>query len=186
MFRSILKFLLFCTILQPNEALNTYQPVKELDLTKYDGLWYEVYGDTVDRTFQGFGRCITAEYTIQESGDNVTVYNREIRKDGTVDDIYGYAFYEEGHTGGELSVYLEGAPSIAPYWVIDLGPVVEDSYEYAIVSDDKQATLFVLARNVTTFFNLYNDTVLALTKSLGFDKPYNHPISITQDDSCNP
>lgn len=161
-----------------------YHPVKDLDLTLYDGFWYEVYGDSVDRTFQGAGSCITAEYTIQDSGDNVTVYNREIRKDGTVDDIYGYAFYEDGHSGGELSVYLEGAPSIAPYWVVDLGPVVNDSYDYAIVSDDKQFTLFVLARNVTEFFEWYNQTVIVTLQEFGFDKLYNRPIVIPQEDGC--
>ena len=164
-------------------ATNSYQPVDSLNLSQYDGLWYEVYGDRADRAFQGFGTCITAEYTIQ-GDNNVSVFNREIRKDGTVDSIEGYAFYDTNCTGGELTVYLEGTPSNAPYWVLELGPVVNDEYDYAIVSDDKQLTLFVLVRNVADFFELYNDNVTATLKEMGFTKSINEPELIPQDTTC--
>ena len=141
------------------------------------------YGDRADRAFQGFGTCITAEYTIQ-GDNNVSVFNREIRKDGTVDSIEGYAFYDTNCTGGELTVYLEGTPSNAPYWVLELGPVVNDEYDYAIVSDDKQFTLFILVRNVADFFELYNDNVTATLKEMGFNKSINEPELILQDTTC--
>ena len=164
-------------------ATHSYQPVDSLNLSQYDGLWYEVYGDRADRAFQGFGTCITAEYKIQ-GDNNVSVLNREIRKDGTVDTIEGYAFYDTNCTGGDLTVYLEGTPSNAPYWVLELGPVINDEYDYAIVSDDKQLTLFVLVRNVADFFNLYNDNVTVTLKEMGFTKPINEPVLIPQDTTC--
>ena len=34
-----------------------YKAVDELDLTKYMGKWYQVYGDKFNRIFQGNGRC---------------------------------------------------------------------------------------------------------------------------------
>ena len=30
-----------------------YKAVNELDLTKYDGLWYQIYGDNFNKLFQG-------------------------------------------------------------------------------------------------------------------------------------
>jgi len=162
----------------------TYKPVDSLNLSQYDGLWYEVYGDRADRAFQGFGSCITATYEIQ-GDNNVSVFNREIRKDGSVDTIEGYAFYEDNCTGGDLTVYLEGTPSTAPYWVLDLGPVVNDEYEYAIVSDDKQLTLFVLVRNVTNYFEMYDDRVSKTLVDMGFTKPINEPMLIEQYTTCN-
>lgn len=161
----------------------SYQPVESLNLSQYDGLWYEVYGDLADRAFQGFGTCITAEYTIQGE-NNVSVYNREIRKNGTVDTIEGYAFYQDNATGGELTVYLGGTPSNAPYWVLELGPVVDEEYAYAIVSDDKQLTLFVLARNVSDYFELYDERVLQSLNTLGFTKKINEPQLIEQYTTC--
>lgn len=160
-----------------------YTPVDELNISQYDGLWYEVYGDRADRAFQGFGTCITAEYVIKDS-NNVSVYNREIRQDGSVDTIEGYAYYDKGCSGGELTVYLEGTPSTAPYWVLELGPVVNDEYEYAIVSDNKAYTLFVLARNVTQFFDLYDDEVMDSLVELGFTKKINEPLLIEQYTTC--
>ena len=164
-------------------STTSYQPVESLNLSQYDGLWYEVYGDLADRAFQGFGTCITAEYTIQGE-NNVSVYNREIRKNGTVDTIEGYAFYQDNATGGELTVYLEGTPSNAPYWVLELGPVVDEEYAYAIVSDDKQLTLFVLARNVSDYFELYDERVLQSLNTLGFTKKINEPQLIEQYTTC--
>lgn len=161
----------------------SYEPVPELNLTQYDGLWYEVYGDRADRAFQGFGTCITAEYVILDS-NNVSVYNREIRQDGTVDTIEGYAFYEDNSTGGELTVYLEGTPALAPYWVLSLGPVVNDEYTYAIVSDNKAYTLFVLTRNVSDFLELYDDEVMEELVEFGFTKKINEPMLIDQYSAC--
>ena len=60
-----------------------------------------------------------------------------------IESITGKAYYDEGNSGGELTVDL--TPSPAPYWVVELGPVVDDLYDYAIVSDNNQISLFVLA-----------------------------------------
>ena len=52
-----------------------------------------------------------------------------------LDTISGFAYYKDGDTGGYLTVQLEDLPE-APYWVIELGPVVNDFYDYSIVSDN--------------------------------------------------
>lgn len=160
------------------------EPVEELNLSQYDGVWYEVYGDRVDRSFQGYATCITATYTVNKDSGNVSVVNREVRQDGTPESIEGYAYYEGNNTGGLLTVSLDGTPVPAPYWVVDLGPVVEDEYDYAVVTDDKQLTLFVLARNVTTFFELYDDEVMDTLVEMGFTQKFNEPVLIEQFTEC--
>ena len=40
----------------------SYKAVDDLDLDKYVGRWYEVYGDRFDMTFQGNGKCVEAFY----------------------------------------------------------------------------------------------------------------------------
>lgn len=164
-------------------VVSSYNYVQELDLTKYDGLWYEVYQDRFDNTFQKNGSCVTAEYTIVDN-NNVSVLNSEILPSGEQSNITGYAFYEDDNYGGDLSVYLEGTPSIAPYWVIELGPIYDDNYDYSIVSDDKQISLFVLARDIDRFFKIYADDVLQSIETMGFTKKYNEPIIVNQNE-CN-
>ena len=155
-----------------------YKPVDNLELNMYDGRWFQVIEDLTDMSFQGFGKCAVADYSILNS-NNVTVLNSQIDKDGSLDQISGYAYYKDGASGGDLTVNLEGTPGNAPYWVIELGPVVEKQYDYSIVSDDKKISLFVLARNIERFFDLYSVDVLDSLNSFGFTK-LNKPLVVNQ------
>ena len=180
--------LLFAQDLDPKPILNQvrktyeYKYVPELNLSQYDGLWFEVYEDLFDETFQKGGRCVTAEYTLFENG-TVGVLNKEILPNGTVSTITGSAYYDDDNEGGELTVELEGTPAPAPYWVIELGPIVDEDYDYAIVSDNTQLSLFVLARDVDRFFDLYEDDVLDSVENMGFTRKFNMPILVNQT-SC--
>lgn len=163
---------------QPSQA---YTYVPELNLNQYDGLWYEVYEDLFDETFQKGGRCVKADYTLFENG-TVGVLNTEILPNGTESSITGTAYYTGDHTGGQLTVDLEGEPdpAPAPYWVVELGPIVDDSYDYAIVSDNLRISLFVLARDVDRFFELYDEDVLESVDNMGFTRKYNMPLLVNQ------
>jgi len=159
-----------------------YKAVDNLDLEQYVGKWYQVYQDNFNKLFQGIGRCATAEYNIVDT-NNISVYNQQINKKNEYDSISGSAYYKDGDCCGYLSVTLDGAPE-APYWVLELGPVVDGLYDYSIVSDDKALSLFVLTRNVENFYKLYDDDVLLSLKEFGFTKSYNTPFIMNQTD-CN-
>ena len=88
-------------------------------------------------------------------------------------------YYKNNNTGGYLTVKLRGSPE-APYWVIELGPVVSGLYDYSVVSDNIGLSLFVLARNITRYFELYNESVLLSLENLGFTKLLNKPILMDQ------
>ena len=155
-----------------------YKAVDELDLNKYVGSWYEVYGDNFDKTFQGNGKCVKAFYKLNDY--NVSVLNTQLDKNDNSDSITGFAYYKEGDTGGYLTVQLKDLPE-APYWIIELGPIYNDMYDYAIVSDNAKLSLFVLTRNVSRFYKEYDETVLNSLEDFGFNKLYNKPLEINQD-----
>lgn len=155
-----------------------YKAVDELDLNKYIGEWYEVYGDNFDKTFQGDGKCVKAFYKFNDN--NVTVLNTQLDKKNKIDSINGFAYYKDGDTGGYLTVQLEDLPE-APYWVIELGPVVDNLYDYSIVSDNFMLSLFVLTRNVSRFNEYYGDIVLNSLEEFGFNRFINKPYVIEQD-----
>ena len=155
-----------------------YKAVDELDLDKYVGRWYEVYGDRFDMTFQGNGKCVEAFYKFNDY--NVSVLNTQQDKNNNLDSITGFAYYKEGDSGGYLTVQLEDLPE-APYWIIELGPVYDNMYDYSIVSDNAQLSLFVLTRDVSRFKELYLDNVLSSLDDFGFNRFYNNPIEIDQD-----
>ena len=156
----------------------SYKAVDDLDLDKYVGRWYEVYGDRFDMTFQGNGKCVEAFYKFNDY--NISVLNTQLDKNNNLDSITGYAYYKKGHSGGYLTVQLDDLPE-APYWVIELGPVYDNMYDYSIVSDNAQLSLFVLTRDVSRFKELYLDNVLSSLDDFGFNRFYNNPIEIDQD-----
>jgi lipocalin len=86
--------------------------VSELDLTNYMGLWHQVYAAPFDYVFQGYGKCITAEYQILSS-NNISVLNAQYNRNNEYEEIKGYAFYKNLSEPGQLSVSLEGVPNIA-------------------------------------------------------------------------
>ena len=144
---------------------NTIPSVKELDLEKYIGHWYQVYASPVDFTFQGYGKCITADYDIQ-GANNVSVLNSQLNKNDELEQIEGYAFYKDLTEPGQLSVHLDGVPVISPYWVVKLGDRdTAAEYTYSIITVPSGPSLWVLARNVSEFFVFDADEVGAFLDS---------------------
>ena len=94
--------------------------------------------------------------------------------------MFIYAQYVPDATQpGKLVVHLDGTPVDAPYWVLALGPIYNNLYDWAIVSDNLSASLFILARDYTRFDALYKEDVLKLAQDLGLK-----PIDIYQADDC--
>ena len=154
-----------------------YKAVDELDLTKYDGFWYQVYGDNFNKLFQGNGKCSTAQYKLLD--DEVSVVNSQIDENNEKDEITGYAYYKDDDCCGYLTVLLDGTPE-APYWVLELGPIVNEKYDYSIVSDNRALSLYVLARDVNRFYESYYTMVLDSLNEFGFNKKYNEPKIMNQ------
>jgi len=144
--------------------------VPSLDLNKYQGRWYQVYGNKYDQLFEKYSSCITADYGLVPYG-NVTVLNAQLDKSREIQKIEGYAYYSSYPVEypGRLTVHLDGVPEDAPYWIYNLGPVVNGLYDWAIVSDQFRVSLFVLTRNVESFYKNYNDEVLTVLETDGFN-----------------
>jgi lipocalin len=159
--------------------------VVKLNRTRYLGRWYQVYSDLfVDATFENSSYCDIADYGIYPN-DTISVWNRERQYSvtGPERQIFGWANTENSSNPGELTVHLQTTGFPAPYWVYQLGPVVNNQYEYSIISDPLKLTLFVLARNVTQFMENYNENVTNYLTKEGFTNFINSPIP-TQQEGC--
>jgi apolipoprotein D and lipocalin family protein len=159
--------------------------VSELNTSQYLGRWYQVYSDLfVDATFENSSFCDTADYGLNPNG-TVSVWNRErqFNVTGPERQIFGWAGTENLTRPGELTVHLQTTAFPAPYWVYQLGPVHDDEYQYSIVSDPFKLTLFVLARNVSTFMEKYNTKVTDYLTEQGFTGLVNSPI-VTPQEGC--
>lgn len=129
------------------------QAVPSVDLSRYQGLWYQIaYYPTV---FQK--QCVsntTAEYTPGAKGQ-ITVTNTCKTADGSLSTAVGAArikkpglFSREAATNAKLEVRfapeaLAWLPLVwAPYWVIQL----PDDYRYAVVGEPNRKFLWILSR----------------------------------------
>lgn len=145
----------------------TPHPVVALDSSKYVGHWLQVYEAPTNVLFQGFGKCITADYGILNNGD-IDVVNTQINEKNEIEQIRGYAYYKNASEPGKLSVHLDGVPVDSPYWVVKLGEIKDNQYQYSIVTTPSFLSLWVLVRDLDTFFELYNDEVIEFLSQNGF------------------
>jgi len=153
--------------------------VASLNINQYVGTWYQVYGDRfVMSTFERGGRCITANYELV-GANNISVHNSQLDANGNVQEIFGYAFIANQNKPGQLTVNLDGHGN-APYWIYELGPVVNGLYDYAIVSDPTKTSLFVLTRDVNRFYDQYENLVLQNLRALKFSGLRNKPVKTDQ------
>jgi lipocalin len=159
-----------------------FATVATLNINQFMGKWYQVYSDPfVKSTFEQNGRCVEANYELV-SKNNISVHNLQLDKDGNIQEIYGYAFLNNPNKPGQLTVNLNGHN--APYWVYELGPINNNLYDYAIVSDPTRTSLFVLSRNVERFYKMYDNQVLDNLKKLKFTNLRNKPVKTDQNE-CN-
>ena len=152
--------------------------VNELDVSKYLGNWYQVYGAPTNVIFQGYGTCLTAQYGLLDNGD-VSVLNSQLNADNQLEQISGYAYYTNTSEPGKLSVHLDGVPTDSPYWVVKLGEIINDEYQYSIISVPSGISLWVITRDVENFYNKYDEEV----KEYLDDNKFRYE-PIIQDDTC--
>eukprot|EP01038_Epipyxis_sp_PR26KG_P007835 gene7835-10641_t len=164
--------------------------VPALDVSKYLGLWYQMAADQiVYSTFEKDSYCATALYGLNSDGTlSVHNYAKTSSPTGATYVIDGYAYQTDATSHpGQLKVVFnsdDAAPFPAPYWILELGPINSDGlYDYAIVSDNLSAFLFVLARDVNTFNTKYKASVSATLTKLGFTGK-TAPIDTYQNSDC--
>lgn len=136
------------------------QTVPYVDLERYMGLWYQISANPAFFNDDLVG--VTAEYELQEDG-SVKVLNKGYvgSLDGPVDSIIGRAEVVDEETNSRLKVTFPEAPNLpyANYLIVLLD---EENYQYAVVTDPFQTTLFVLSRTPQMDNELYSEILVEL------------------------
>ena len=161
--------------LQGSKLLET---VSDLDVNKYLGNWYQTYGAPTNVIFQGYGKCLTAQYGLLEN-ENVSVLNSQLNTKNELEQISGYAYYTNTSEPGKLTVHLDGVPVDSPYWVVELGEVINEEYQYSIISVPSGISLWVLARDIENFYEKYDTEVKQYLDNNNFKYE-----TIVQDNTC--
>ena len=140
------------TSAQNQEAMIDKKVVKELDLQKYLGTWYELarYNHRFERGLVG----VTANYSIREDG-KIKVLNSGYKKslDGRFKQAEGKAYLPDPKLEpGKLKVSFFWN-FYGDYFVLDL----DENYQWAIVGSSSDKYLWILSRTPQLNQDLYNE-----------------------------
>lgn len=139
------------------------EPAKAVDLTQYQGLWYE-YARYENR-FEADCEAVTAEYRPLPGG-KIAVKNtcRQGGVDGPVKVSEGKAAPAGDDLGAKLKVSFFGPALMTNYWVLDRA----DDYSWAIVGEGSGRFLWILTRQAQPPEALRSQ-LIARVRSLGYD-----------------
>lgn len=152
--------------------------VSKVSVPNYLGHWNQIYQAPTNVIFQGYGKCITADYGLLDNG-NINVINTQLDENNEIKQITGYAYYKNASEPGKLTVHLEGVPVDSPYWIIKLGEIVDNQYQYSIITIPSGISLWVLVRDINVFMKYYNKEVL------DFLEQYNFKYTLVNQENCN-
>ena len=145
------------------------EAVPAVDLDRYAGLWYEI-GRLPNRFQDDCACCVTATYTVRESG-RLTVLNECRTADGKTKSAEGEAKLAASD-GPASKLKVRFAPRFlsflgfvwGDYWVLDLA----EDYSHALVGSPDRKYLWVLSREATLEPGTW-DRILEKAAGMGFE-----------------
>jgi lipocalin len=153
--------IILCSCSAQNELIDK-TVVKDLDIHKYLGKWYEIarYDHSFERDLVG----VTATYSFREDG-KIKVVNSGFEKtlNGEKSEAIGKAKIPDENIPSKLKVsffwFFYG-----DYLVLDL----DENYQWAIIGSSSDNYLWILSRTPIIEKNIYNELLNKLTNR-GYD-----------------
>jgi apolipoprotein D and lipocalin family protein len=166
-----------------------YEPIATLDVDAYLGRWYQTYANLGFVLLELGGKCTTADYELTDDG-KIALVNQS--RPPLIPQIFarttGFAVQAPpGGLEGAFTVsqqYLKEGDSDdvvyeAPgnYWILGIGPIVNNQYQWAVVSNPEKTLCFVIARDGENFKGSdYEEDALAVLENFGFNTLKNKPL----------
>ncbi len=143
-------------------SLPPVEVVKNVDLNRYLGKWYEIA--RLPQIFERDCVGVTAEYSLRSDGK--IIVNNTCRKsscDSPGKSALGVARVVDSQNNSKLKVSFFW-PFEGDYWILDLDP----KYQYAVVGSPDRKSFWILSRT-PTMANEFVDWLIALFQESGFD-----------------
>jgi len=179
-------FMLFCLCIS-FQSTSTLGTVDSLKLSYYTGRWYQMYSnEVVIKSSQQHSMCTIVDYQLK-SNKSLSVQSsfRKYSPNGKLIVANGDIIQPHFDAPGVMQLLLKTIPYPTPYLVIKLGPLHDNRYEYSIVTDNNNASLYVYARDIHKFRHYFQDDVIKFCRDAGFTNYYNQPIETPQPSACD-
>ncbi|MEN6617791.1 MAG: lipocalin family protein [Syntrophorhabdus sp.] len=137
------------------------QPVKNFDITRYLGTWYEIA--RFEHSFEKGLVNVKAEYSLRDDG-GITVVNSGYDPDKKIwKEAKGKGYFVESPDIGRLKVSFFG-PFYGAYNIL----VLDENYRYALVCGPTRNYLWILSRTPTMDEAIKAD-LIQKAANMGFD-----------------
>lgn len=162
-----MKFFQFLKIIP--QLLKPIMTVQEINLDLYQGTWYQAATSRSTKLL-GTGidfKNVSAEYECINtcSNNNISVVNKGYNGKGEFTSIKGYSYCRNNSVPSKRKVVFNGVPFEGNYWIVKLGPVKDEKYDYAVISGPitssfgTRFSLYVLCRNKKRYKEMYRKEV---------------------------
>ncbi|KRZ59031.1 Condensin complex subunit 3 [Trichinella nativa] len=163
-------------------------PRREIEVEKVLGKWFQMYRAAVNLDqFQSTMYCHVAYFrenkVMGKDGFSIIEAFRTASKDGPV---HTYKRDLSKSNTGEYWMFTEDYFYPRQFFVFDVGPIVNNSYEYIIITDANRISLSVYARDPAMFHKMYDAQVTDVLNKGGFGGYafWNRPVAIYQGLDC--
>ena len=140
--------------------------VPSIDVTQYLGTWYQAAHNPL--AFEG-GECACSQQKLAATATPgmITVFNscNDKTPTGPVRSISGTATSDDPVSNSKFTVDF-GLPKKGEYWIIG----VDATYRYAVVTDSRGASLYILSKTTTLDPVLYVEAVALAAKQVDVTK----------------
>ena len=137
-------------------------PVKNFDVNRYLGVWYEVA--RLDHSFERGLEAVSAEYSLREGGGLTVLNSGRSVATGATDQAEGRAYFVDAEDTGYLKVSFFG-PFFGSYVIFDLD---QSNYQYAFVAGNTTEYLWLLSRTPEVSDSVM-ESFISQSAALGFD-----------------
>ena len=121
-----------------NNQIEKIESVKNFDITKYVGKWYEIA--RIENSFEKNCNFVTADYSLRND-DGIDVVNKCTKDDGKEKIANGVGYFAKENNVGLLKVSFF-RPFYGKYNII----LLADDYSYSVVSSGEKY-LWILSRS---------------------------------------
>lgn len=162
-----------------------YKPIDSLNVEAYMGRWYQMYTTIGFKLLELGGICVTADYTLRSDGKIALVNQaRPWLIPQTLARTKGFVAQsptvEGAFTVDQRYLFTPNPDDTnfdepGNYWIIGIGPIVNNEYQWVAISTPDKGPNFILARDPSGFKGSdYERDALAVFSSFGgFDGFFN-------------
>ena len=159
---------------------NYINTVDNLDLPKYMGNWNQVYTNRITNMILGQNTsCVNTNFNLidDDTKDDNFIMTFNYNYNNSYYSTNALAYTPDDNFSGQLITNFYNKEFSLSYFILQNGPIINDKYQYSIVTDEMGIMLIVLVRNLSNFV-MYQNEIDSVIEHYNFTDYYRQPLLV--------